>query len=455
MTAKDLFFSRLINWGSIPPKFFKREILPLLADLRLAIILLLLIALFSISGTVIEQGQSIEFYQSNYPERPALFGFLTWKILILAGLDHVYRTWWFLAILVLFGASLTACTFTRQLPALKMARNWRYYERPEQFNKLALSAELPINSLDDLTTVLTKNNYRVFTEGDKIYARKGIVGKIGPIIVHASMLIILVGAIAGSLAGFFAQEMVPSGDIFQVKNVIDAGPLSAPMIPQDWSVKVNRFWIDYKPDGKIDQFYSDLSVLDKNNQEVDRQTIYVNKPFRYDGVTMYQADWAIARLNARVNRSPVFQLPMALLDTGGKGKLWGTWVPTKPDLSEGVSVIAKDLQGTVVVYDTQGKLVGSVREGSSIEVNGLTLFIDQLVGSTGLQIKADPGIPIVYLGFGLLMLSVIMSYFSHSQIWALKSADRLYIGGKTNRANVVFEREVVGILDELKVGNRE
>jgi len=449
MTAKDLFFSRLINWGSIPPKFFKREILPLLADLRLAIILLLLIALFSISGTVIEQGQSIEFYQSNYPESPALFGFLTWKVLILAGLDHVYRTWWFLAILVLFGSSLTACTFTRQLPALKMARNWRYYERPEQFNKLALSAELPINSLDDLTTVLTKNNYRVFTEGDKVYARKGIVGKIGPIIVHASMLIILVGAIAGSLAGFFAQEMVPSGDIFQVKNVIDAGPLSPPMIPQDWSVKVNRFWIDYKPDGKIDQFYSDLSVLDKNNQEVDRQTIYVNKPFRYGGVTMYQADWAIARLNARVNRSPVFQLPMALLDTGGKGKLWGTWVPTKPDLSEGVSVIAKDLQGTVVVYDNQGKLVGSVREGSSIEVNGLTLFIDQLVGSTGLQIKADPGIPIVYLGFGLLMLSVIMSYFSHSQIWVLKSGDQVYIGGKTNRANVVFERELVGMLDEI------
>ena len=455
MTAKDLFFSRLVNWGSIPPKFFKREILPLLADLRLAIILLLLIALFSISGTVIEQGQSLEFYQSNYPESPALFGFLTWKVLILAGLDHVYRTWWFLAILVLFGTSLTACTFTRQLPALKMARNWRYYERPEQFNKLALSAELPINSLDDLTTVLTKNNYRVFTEGDKIYARKGIVGKIGPIIVHASMLIILVGAIAGSLAGFFAQEMVPSGDIFQVKNVIDAGPLSAPMIPQDWSVKVNRFWIDYKPDGKIDQFYSDLSVLDKNNQEVDRQTIYVNKPFRYGGVTMYQADWAIARLNARVNKSPVFQLPMAVLDTGGKGKLWGTWVPTKPDLSEGVSVIAKDLQGTVVVYDTQGKLVGSVREGSSIEVNGLTLFIDQLVGSTGLQIKADPGIPIVYLGFGLLMISVIMSYFSHSQIWALKSANRVYIGGKTNRANVVFERELVGMLDQLKVGNGE
>jgi len=47
------------------------------------------------SGTVIEQGQSVEFYQANYPEHPALFGFLTWKVLLTVGWDHVYRTWWF------------------------------------------------------------------------------------------------------------------------------------------------------------------------------------------------------------------------------------------------------------------------------------------------------------------------------------------------------------------------
>jgi cytochrome c biogenesis protein len=42
-----------------------------------------------------------------------------------------------------------------------------------------------------------------------------------------------------------------------------------------------------------------------------------------------------------------------------------------------------------------------------------------------------------------------MSYFSHSQIWALQIGEKLYIGGKTNRAQVSFEREVLGILDEL------
>ena len=56
-------------------QYFKRQVLPVLADLRLAIVLLLAIALFSIAGTVIEQGQTLAFYQENYPEDPALFGF--------------------------------------------------------------------------------------------------------------------------------------------------------------------------------------------------------------------------------------------------------------------------------------------------------------------------------------------------------------------------------------------
>ncbi len=449
MTANNLFLSKLSNWVTSPLKMFRQDFLPVLANLRLAIVLLLLIAIFSISGTVIEQGESLAFYQANYPEQPALFGFLTWKVLLFLGLDHVYRTWWFLALLVLFGSSLTACTFTRQLPTLKSARRWTYYTQSKQFKNLALSAELPTGSLENLADLLKKRRYQVFQEDQKLYARKGLIGRIGPIIVHASMLIILAGSIIGALTGFIAQEIVPSGETFQVKRIIDAGPFSASQIPQDWAVRVNRFWIDYTPDGTIDQFYSDLSVVNQNGEEVDHKTIHVNEPLRYKGVTFYQADWGIAGIRVRINKSPVLQLPMAQLDTGGRGRIWGTWIPTKTDLSAGVSLLAQDLQGTLLVYDNEGKLASTLRAGMSIPVNGVTLFIDEVVGSTGLQIKADPGIPIVYLGFGLLMISVLMSYVSHSQVWALQEGDKLYIGGKTNRAKVVFEREVIAILDQI------
>lgn len=429
--------------------YWSRELLPLLADLRLAILLLLAIALFSISGTVIEQGQSPGFYQANYPEDPALFGFLTWKVIQVVGLDHVYRTWWFLALLILFGASLTACTFRRQLPALSAAQRWSFYSQPRQFQKLALSAELEQASVERLPDLLRQARYRIYQDGNQLYARKGIAGRIGPIIVHASMLLVLAGSIWGSMTGFAAQEMVPSGRTFQIQNILDAGPWSASQIPKDWSVHVNRFWIDYTPDGTIDQFYSDLSVLDDQDQEIDRQTIHVNKPLRHNGVTLYQADWGISAVRLRVNKSPVLELPMALLDTGGQGRLWGTWVPLKPDMSEGVSLVAKDLQGLLLIYDSQGTLVATVREGMSTEVQGVTLAIAEVLGSTGLQIKADPGIPIVYAGFGLLMLGVIMSYVSHSQIWALQEGETLYVGGRTNRAQVAFERELLHILEQL------
>jgi cytochrome c biogenesis protein len=117
-----------------------------------------------------------------------------------------------------------------------------------------------------------------------------------------------------------------------------------------------------------------------------------------------------------------------------------------------VALLAKDLQGTMIVYDQQGELANAVREGSELDINGVTLKILELVGSTGLQIKADPGIPFVYTGFGLLMLGVMMSYISHSQVWALEyreddSPPQLYVGGRTNRAQVTFERELLGVIE--------
>ncbi|MCC5659622.1 cytochrome c biogenesis protein [Nostoc sp. XA010] len=450
MTLEDSA-SKELKWWAVPGQFLRQELLPVLTNLRLAIALLLLIAIFSSTGTVIEQGQSPAFYQANYPEHPALFGFLTWKVIQVVGLDHVYRTWWFLALLILFGTSLTACSFTRQLPALKAAQRWKYYDEPRQFQKLALSAELDTGSLDSLSQILQKRRYKIYQDQEKenlLYARKGIIGRIGPIIVHIGIVAILIGGIWGAMTGFLAQEMVASGDTFQVTNIVDAGPLAA-KIPKDWSVRVNRFWIDYTPSGGIDQFYSDMSVLNKQGEEVDHKKIFVNEPLRYHGITFYQTDWGIAGVRVQFNNSPIFQLPMAQLNTNGQGRIWGTWVPTKPDLSEGVSLLAKDLQGMVLIYDPTGKLVDTVRAGMSTQVNGVKLKILDIIGSTGLQIKADPGIPIVYSGFGLLMLGVVMSYFSHSQIWALQKGDRLYVGGKTNRAQVAFEQEVLEILDRL------
>ncbi|MFN9608365.1 MAG: cytochrome c biogenesis protein ResB, partial [Pseudanabaena sp.] len=251
-------------------QIWRHQVVAVLANLKVAIALLLLIALFSILGTVIEQGQTLDFYRENYPEHPALFGFLSYKVILAIGLEHVYGSWWFLTLLILFGTSLTACTFNRQLPILKASNRWFYYTKPQSFAKLPLATEIVGGNLTQLAQSLQSKNYKVYQADDRLYARKGLIGRIGPIIVHASMLLVLIGSIWGSMTGFIAQEMVPSGATFQVKNITEAGMWSASQVPKDWSVRVNRFWIDYTPTGRIDQFYSDLSVIDKDGKEVDR-----------------------------------------------------------------------------------------------------------------------------------------------------------------------------------------
>ncbi|MEM7593724.1 MAG: cytochrome c biogenesis protein [Cyanobacteria bacterium P01_A01_bin.83] len=433
----------------LKPQSILRRFVGMVANLKLAIILLLAIAVVSIAGTVIEQAETLSFYQQNYPESPALYGFLTWKVILAWGLNHVYSTWWYLSLLILFGASLTACTFTRQLPALKAARKWKYYQKPKQFEKLALSAELEQGSITSLIPLLTEQKYQVWRQDNALYARKGIIGRIGPIIVHLGMLIVLAGGMWGIFTGFFAQEMIAGGDTFKIQNIIELGPFGTNQIPDDWSVKVNRFWIDYTENGDIDQFYSDLSVVSNDGAELQRSTIHVNKPLRYDGVTIYQTNWSIAAVKVQLNNSPIFRLPVAKLDTLGAGNIWGTWIPTKPDMSSGVSMLIKDLQGTALIYNQQGDLTSAIRIGQSVEIDGINIKLIDIIGSTGLQIKADPGVPIVYTGFALLMIGVVMSYFSHSQVWALEQDNRFYFGAKTNRAQVSFEREILGVIDSL------
>ena len=424
-----------------------RGLVQVIADLRLAIGLLLAIALASVAGTVIEQGESLEFYQKNYPERPALFGFLTWKVIIHLGLDHVYQTWWYLSLLLLFGASLLACTFLRQWPALRVAHRWHYYLRPEQILRLSCSQACPNHSISELASILRQKGYWVVLENNKLYARKGLVGKVGPIVVHASLILILIGGLVGSLTGFSVQELVPSGQDFRLQRVVQAGAWVR-RLPQVQG-RVHRFWIDYTPSGAIDQFYTDLAVLNDKGEELIRKTIHVNEPLRWRGLTFYQTSWGIYGVRFRFNQSPILELPVTPFNTENGRQLWGTWLPLKPDLRVGVSLVIPDLQGLFLVYDQGGKLLTTARVGMPVQIGDVSLVLTEIIGSTGLQIKADPGVPIVYAGFAGLMLGVMLSYVSHSQIWALQINNQLYVGGKTNRAQVSFAREFADIVQRL------
>ena len=412
----------------------KQKIFRLLADLRFSIFILLLISFCSIIGTIIEQDQSIEIYKINYPLTNPIFGFLTWDRILQFGFDHVYKTWWFFSLIFLFGISLISCTFLQQLPSLKIARRCQFFRTTGQFYRLKISTILNNFSFNKILLRIKDNQYSIFQQKNIIYCYKGLIGRIAPIIVHFSMILVLLGTIVGSLFGFKAQEIVPKTETFHIQNILNNGQLT--VVPKT-SARVNDFWITYTKSKTISQFYSDISILDNYGNETDRKTVAVNYPLISNNVYYYQTDWNLIGLRFQNLNKEIIEYPLINLN---QSKVWLTWISNNSSLNEGNVIIIDNLEGYCSIYNETGQFLGNIELNETVNFKTpLTLL--EIISSTGLQIKTDPGIPIIYLGFFFLMMSTLISYITYSQIWIIQKNQQIFIGGNTNRAVFEFELE--------------
>jgi len=412
----------------------KQQIFRLIADLRFSIFILLLISFFSIIGTIIEQDQSIESYKINYPLTNTVFGILTWDRIIQFGLDHVYKTWWFFILIFLFGSSLIFCTFLQQLPSLKIARRCQFFRTTQQFYRLKISTVLSNLSFNKILLRIRHKEYSIFQQKNIVYCYKGLSGRIAPILVHFSMILILLGTIVGSLFGFKAQEIIPKTESFHIQNVLSNGQLTT--IP-NISARINDFWITYTKNKTVSQFYSDISILSNKGNEIDRKTISVNYPLIYKGVYYYQTDWNLIGLRFQNLTNDNTEWPLSNIASNSV-KIWLTYISNDNSLNEGIIAIVDNLEGYCSIYSETGKFLGNLELNETSNFNQ-KITLAEIISSTGLQIKKDTGIPIIYSGFFFLMISTLVSYITYSQIWIIQKDKEIFIGGTTNRAAFDFE----------------
>jgi cytochrome c biogenesis protein len=424
-----------------------------ISDLRLAIALLLVIAIASGVGTAIPQRENESLYHQLYDNQPWL-GLLNGDAVLALQLDHVYSSGWFLGLLAWLALSLLLCSWRRQWPALQAALRWVDYRSPRQLSKLSVGETRSCGDtdgcLDGLEELLRGAGWQVRRQEQRLAARRGVAGRVGPLLVHAGLVVLMLGAAWGVLGGQRAEQFLAPGRTLEL---VDSRGRS------ELTLALDAFVVERDPAGRPEQFRSDLRILEGSGQDdsalLRQARISVNHPLRFQGVTLYQADWSLAAISVQLGRSPVLQLPLQTFPQLGE-QVWGLVLPTRPDGSEPVLLSLTSETGPVQIYGAEGGLLATAAVGGdAVDVRGLPLRVASVLPASGILLKRDPGVPLVYAGFAIALLGGGLSLLATRQLWAIaertgSGSGQLHVAGLSNRDLTGFAAELPRLLSALQ-----
>jgi cytochrome c biogenesis protein len=422
-----------------------------ISDLRVAIVLLLVIAVTSGVGTAIPQREPADLYHRLYDPQPWL-GLLNGDGVLALQLDHVYSSGWFLGLLAWLALALLLCSWRRQWPALQAALRWIDYSTPRQLSKLSVAETLSTNSpkasLDQLAGLLQRQGWQIQRHDDRLAARKGLLGRVGPLLVHAGMVVLMLGAAWGALGGQRAEQYLAPGRSLELMDSRGSSQLT---------LALDHFSIQRDPAGRPEQFTSQLRILEGDGTGgslLKQAEISVNHPLRFQGVTLYQADWALATISLQLGKSPLLELPLQSFPQLGE-QIWGIVLPTRPDGSEPVLLSLGSEQGPVEIYGADGiSLARLAPGGAAVEVKGLPIRVESVLPASGILLKRDPGVPLVYAGFAIALAGGGLSLLATRQLWAIAEQPagqegQLHVAGLCNRNLTGFAAELPQMLAQL------
>jgi cytochrome c biogenesis protein len=423
-------------------------------SLKLAIITLILLALTSIIGTIIEQGTTPE-------ELAAKSG---WSLDFLKFLDQsinafdMYHSKWFLGLLGLFAVNLTCCSIKRFPNVWKTVREPKLVVDDGYFRSLSNVEEVvvtkgTIEEVRDRTVALLKSRFGapVVTEQDgkvHLYAEKGAISRFGVYVTHSSILIIFLGAMIGNLWGYKAYVNILEGGT--VDKIM--GRSGQEQIPLGFSVRCDDFEVAfYEGSQRPKEFSSDLVVLE-NGQEVLKKRIEVNDPLSYKGLTFYQSSYGPAgepnflfrvreratgqTLEFKARRGEHVPLPwggsFAVTNYTEHYNNFGPAVQMHVNTPDGQ-------HGNPFVVLQQFPDFDAQRGGG--EIFSLVRFEQRYY--TGLQVAKDPGVWVVWLGCFLMVFGSLGAFFlSHRRLWVtiqpLNKGIGVKLGGSAHRNQPAF-----------------
>ncbi|MGF6611972.1 cytochrome c biogenesis protein [Paraburkholderia sp. WSM4175] len=302
-----------------------RSAIELLSSMRFAIALLVILSIASIIGTVLTQ-------DDPYPNYVNQFGPFWADIFRALSLYTVYSSWWFMLILGFLMVSVSLCVIRNGPKMVADARSWKDKVREGSLRAFHHKGEFAVHgaraqSAAVLARLSAKLDYKFVTrESDGatlIAAKRGALTKFGYISAHLAIVVICLGGLldsnlpiklqmwlfdkspinsntvineispehrlSQSNPTFRGYAWVPEGQ--HVSTAILNQPNGSLIQDLPFSIELNKFIVDYYSTGMPKLFASDIVVIDHKTGARVPARVEVNKPFEYDGVSIYQSSF--------------------------------------------------------------------------------------------------------------------------------------------------------------------
>ena len=375
---------------------------------------------------------------------------------------NIYHSWWFFLLFGLLSSNIIICSIERWPAVWKQIRPKPAVISISQVQKwprqIKWEVTKPLDSyLANLTVRLERTGWQLqqrhYKEYPLLVFQKGKYTRLGTLLVHGSILVILAGGAIGKIYGF--KTYLPLTESKQVST------LSSKDKTQDFdlgfTIRCDSFSIDRYPSGAIKNYGSRLSFIENDKVAITRD-IYVNSPFTYKGITFYQSDFEAynnfifsiknKETGSRTTLTASFQQEVEWRD---KGIRLGV---INAELDEESVTRLKLWFADTKTAPVQFWMPDNSTKSFDTEQGAYEIHVKQLY-STGLQVSKDPGVFLVYAGFVLLLSGMISSFFmSHRRLvlYSVKedAASYIYFFGSSNKQHEAFLKNFNTLADRLQ-----
>ena len=405
-----------------------RKVLRFLGSMRLAIILMALLALACIAGSIFPQGLGLEQYAARYSERGA-------ALLVGLGLDDVFHAWWFLALTVCLCGNLLFCNLRRLPQLLKRSKD---AADPAQRGQATVTVE----GVSDPETVFARLRMpkpvdTTDEEGRPLrFSVRSRVGLWGAWVCHLGVVLLVVGFALGQITMEQYTVYGVPGEIKQLGNT-------------DCFVQIHDFRVDRAEDGFVEQYTASLTVFEAPEGQAaqsEELVASVNHPGSAFGYKFYQNSTGdAARITVRKDGETVQE---GWICAGESVQLLETplWLQLQSVLWEETEGERIPQSYAYLIYVGEKLYTMDLQpEGGTIpDFAPYEVSLSRGQSYTLLQVKRDRFAPLAFVGGLITLLGMLLAfYFQTQKLWAVRQEDGSWtLYGQNRKGGVLFAERV-------------